>query len=91
MHINPDVSLALKNLSRQQVEEKNILINERNAVCGLGRALNQATPDPAFVDSDDELVITIDAQANIDGSPTKAILKALPHCLKAKEQRSYVP
>jgi hypothetical protein len=59
------------------VDERNVLIKERNAMRALDRLLNQATPDPAFLDSDDESVISVDAQANADGSPTKALLKAL--------------
>jgi hypothetical protein len=77
MHINLEVSAVLKNLSRRQVDERNVKINERNAACALDKALNQATPNPAFVDSDDESVISVDAQADADGSPTKALLKAL--------------
>jgi hypothetical protein len=53
------------------VDERIAKINERNAAHALNRLLNQATPDPAFLESDDESVISV------DGSPTKALLKPL--------------
>ncbi|KAJ6522563.1 hypothetical protein B0H19DRAFT_1086021 [Mycena capillaripes] len=76
-HSTPLVSEALKGLSMRQKEVRNSQITERNAERRLNRAMNTATPNPAFQDSDDKSTITFDEPAYNDASPTKAILKAL--------------
>ncbi|KAJ7214320.1 hypothetical protein GGX14DRAFT_610637 [Mycena pura] len=86
-HKTQEISDLLHSLSRGARIAKNERISDNNKQQQLNRLTNAVTPNAAFVDSDDESVITMSDQGDTPASPgsvlTRAVQSLSPHSGKA--------